>query len=77
MQTPTEGSIKKLNETQNKQVMLNKDHWKLKSEISGNSFLENNYGLQKNQHDFTQVFLFANAKLRFLKTNVSWRFCQI
>ena len=26
-------------------------------------------GLQKNQHDFTQVFLFANEKLRFLKTN--------
>lgn len=68
IQKPTERSMKKLNETQNKQVMLNKDHWKLKSEISGNSFLENNYGLQKNQHSSCESRIFFLASNRAINS---------
>lgn len=68
IQKTTERSMKKLNETQNKQVMLNKDHWKLKSEISGNSFLENNYGLQKNQHSSCESRIFFLASNRAINS---------
>ena len=39
----TKNAYKSLEVQQNKQLMLAKEHWKLRSEISGETFSENNY----------------------------------
>ena len=39
----TKNSYKNLEVQQSKQLMLAKEHWKLRSEISGETFFENNY----------------------------------